>query len=183
MKAVLKAQLKYQHGFTLLEILIAFIILSVGVLGLAGLQGASIQSSNTAYMRTVATSQIYDFAERIRSNTEGHNLAVNGGDNVYNQLSGIPSYLNCNIVTKLPSSGCNTSELAIRDIALWNTENARVLPNGQGTVRRAGQSYIITVSWDEDSLGNGFAKDGFGFPVCDPLVTNTLKCVQYRIEP
>ena len=183
MKAVLKAKTNNQQGFTMIEILIAFIILSVGVLGLAGLQGSSIKSSNTAYMRTVATTQIYDFAERIRSNTKGHNLAIDGGDNAYNQLSGIPSFLDCNIQTKLPSAGCNTVELAARDIGMWNTENARVLPNGQGTVRRAGQSYIITVSWDEDNIGTGFATDGFGFPVCDPLVANTLKCVQYRIEP
>ncbi|MFV2059678.1 MAG: type IV pilus modification protein PilV [Gammaproteobacteria bacterium] len=183
MKAVLKRQSRNQHGFTMIEILIAFIILSVGVLGLAGLQGASIKSSNTAYMRTVATTQIYDFAERIRSNTKGHLLAIDGGDNVYNQLSGIPAYANCNIATNLPSAGCDTNQLAVRDIALWNTENARVLPNGQGTIRRAGQSFIITVSWDEDGLGSGFTTDGFGFPVCDPLVANTLKCVQYRIEP
>jgi len=181
MKVVLKTN--YQSGFTMIEILIAFVILSVGVLGLAGLQGASIKSSNTAYMRTVATSQIYDFAERIRSNAEGHNLAIDGGDNTYNQLSGIPSYLDCNISTKVPSSGCNTLELATRDIAMWNIENARVLPNGQGTVRRAGQSYIITVSWDEDNIGSGFDVDAFGFPQCTPQTTNTLKCVQYRIEP
>lgn len=183
MKAVLNTQLKYQHGFTMIEILIAFVILSVGVLGLAGLQGASIKSSNTAYMRTVATNQIYDFAERMRSNSKGFNLAIDGGDDVYNQLSGIQAIPNCNIATKLPSAGCTTNQLAIRDIALWNTENARVLPNGQGTVRRAGQSFIITVSWDEEGLGATFATDGFGFPLCDPLVANTLKCVQYRIEP
>jgi type IV pilus assembly protein PilV len=183
MKAALKTQFKYQHGFTMIEILIAFVILSVGVLGLAGLQGASIKSSNTAYMRTVATSQIYDFAERIRSNSKGHNLAIDGGDDVYNQLSGTPTYANCNVQNKLPSSGCTTAQLATRDISMWNTENARVLPNGQGTVRRAGQSYIITVSWDEEGLGATFAKDPFGFPTCDPQDATALKCVQYRIEP
>ncbi|MFV1982283.1 MAG: type IV pilus modification protein PilV [Thiohalomonadales bacterium] len=170
-------------GFTMIEILIAMVILSVGVLGLAGLQGASIKSSNTAYMRTVATNQIYDFAERMRSNSEGFNFVVDGGDNSYNQLSGIPVYLNCNIATKTPGAGCNPTELAIRDIAMWNIENARVLPNGQGTVRRAGQSFIITVSWDEDNLGTGFAVDAFGFPLCAPLTANTLKCMQYRMEP
>jgi type IV pilus assembly protein PilV len=172
-----------QSGFTMIEILIALIILSVGVLGLAGLQGASLRSSNTAYMRTVATSQIYDFAERMRSNTKGYKLAVNGGDNAYNQLSGTPVYSNCNIQTKLPSAGCNTVELATRDISIWNTENARVLPAGQGTVRRSGSSFVITVSWDEDNLGTGFAVDAFGFPVCDPLVANTLKCMQYLMQP
>jgi len=171
-----------QNGFTMIEILVAMVILSVGVLGLAGLQGASIQSSNTAYMRTVATSQIYDFAERMRSNNTGFNALVDGGDDVYNQLSGIPVFSNCNIQTKLPGAGCNTVQLATRDIAVWNTENARVLPKGQGTVRRAGQSFIITVSWDEENITN-IAVDGFGFPICDPLNVNALKCVQYRIEP
>lgn len=174
---------KPQHGFTMIEILVALVILSVGVLGLAGLQGASLKSSNTAYMRTVATSQIYDFAERMRSNSKGFNALIDGGDNEYNQLSGIPpSFSNCNIQTKTPGAGCNPQQLAIRDVAVWNTENARVLPKGQGTVRRAGQSFIITVSWDEENLAV-ITNDGFGFPVCDPLDVNALKCVQYRIEP
>ncbi len=174
---------KFNSGFTMIEILISLVILSVGVLGLAGLQGNSIRSSNTAYMRTVATAQIYDFAERIRSNTKGNKLNADGGDNAYNQLSGIPAYSNCNIQTKLPSAGCNPTQLAIRDIGMWNTENARVLPNGQGTVRRSGSAYIITVSWDEDNIGAAFAVDGFGFPLCDPLAANTLKCIQYEMQP
>jgi len=183
MKAVLKVTNKIQYGFTMIEILIALVIMSVGVLGLAGLQGASIKSSNTAYMRTVATSQIYDFAERMRSNSKGYNLAIDGGDNTYNQLSGVPFALACNASTIIPGGGCNPQELANRDIAVWNTENARVLPNGQGTVRRSNQAFIITVSWDEDNIGPGFAVDGFGFPVCAPLTANTLKCMQYRMEP
>ncbi|VAW97165.1 hypothetical protein MNBD_GAMMA22-2227 [hydrothermal vent metagenome] len=176
-------KVKLNTGFTMIEILISLVILSVGVLGLAGLQGNSIRSSNTAYMRTVATAQIYDFAERIRSNTKGNKLPANGGDDAYNQLSGIPTFSNCNIQTKLPSAGCNPTQLAVRDIAMWNTENARVLPNGQGTVRRTADSYIITVSWDEDNLGAGFDVDGFGFPLCSPLSTTALKCIQYEMQP
>jgi len=183
MKIAFYINTRKQLGFTMIEILIALIILSVGVLGLAGLQGASLRSSNSAYMRTVATSQIYDFAERMRSNTKGYKLTVNGGDNAYNQLSGTPTYNNCNIETKLPSAGCNTLQLAIRDISVWNAENARVLPAGQGTVRRSGSSFVITVSWDEDNIGTGFSVDAFGFPVCDPLVANTLKCMQYLMQP
>jgi len=51
MKVVIKMKTNLLSGFTMIEILIAMVILSVGVLGLAGLQGASIKSSNTAYMR------------------------------------------------------------------------------------------------------------------------------------
>ncbi len=183
MKITSTSKAAFQTGFTMIEIMIALIILSVGVLGLAGLQGSSIKSSNTAYMRTVATSQIYDFAERIRSNTKGHKLAADGGDDVYNQLSGIPGIPNCNIQTKLPSAGCTTAQLAARDIAMWNTENQRVLPGGLGTVRRSGSAFVITVSWDEDNIGSGYLKDAFGFPLCDPLTANTLKCMQYNMQP
>lgn len=183
MKTVLKINSHFQSGFTLIEILIAMVILSVGVLGLAGLQGMSIRSSDTAYMRTAATAQIYDFAERMRSNVEGYELSGNGGDDAYAQRSGIPTYTSCNIVTSVPGGGCNPTQLAIRDVAMWNIENARVLPNGQGIVCRAGQSFIITVSWDQDGIGSGFVVDTFGFPLCAPLTPNTLKCMQYRMEP
>ena len=56
-----------QAGSSLLEVLVAVVVLSIGLLGLAGLQMTSIKSSHSAYMRSQATLLAYDLADRARA--------------------------------------------------------------------------------------------------------------------
>jgi len=56
-----------QTGSSLLEVLVAVVVLSIGLLGLAGLQMTSIKSSHSAYMRSQATLLAYDLADRARA--------------------------------------------------------------------------------------------------------------------
>lgn len=60
---------KHQSGFSLLEVLIAVLILSFGLLGMAGLQLKSLQSSHSAYQRTLATVIAMDAGERLWANS------------------------------------------------------------------------------------------------------------------
>jgi type IV pilus assembly protein PilV len=55
-------------GFTLLEVMVALLVFSIGLLGLAGLQASSLQNNKTADMRSVAIIAAHDMAERIRAN-------------------------------------------------------------------------------------------------------------------
>lgn len=57
-------------GYTLLEILIAVLILSIGLLGLAGLQTVSTQYNHSAYLRTTANNLSYDIVDRMRANRQ-----------------------------------------------------------------------------------------------------------------
>jgi type IV pilus assembly protein PilV len=57
-----------QSGFTLVEVLVAVVVLAVGLLGLAGLQVTSVRFNNSAYLRSQATNLAYDIADRIRAN-------------------------------------------------------------------------------------------------------------------
>lgn len=59
-----------QSGFSLIEILISLLVLSVGLMGLGGLQLASLKSSNNAHLRTVASLAATDLADRIRANPD-----------------------------------------------------------------------------------------------------------------
>ena len=54
-----------QTGFTLLESMIALLILSIGLLGIASLQLYGLQSSQSSFQRSVAISQASDLAERL----------------------------------------------------------------------------------------------------------------------
>lgn len=152
---------KTQSGFTLLEVLVAIVVLSLGLLGLAGLQAASLSNNQTAYYRGIATQQAYDIADRLRANLAGagtlHGFSYN------NLAAGLPvGNPDCFAAT------CTPENMAISDHRQWNTANATLLPNGNGTVvcadgpAAAGCAAVpatgnwvfnITVMWTEKGVG------------------------------
>ncbi|MDZ7902174.1 MAG: type IV pilus modification protein PilV [Rheinheimera sp.] len=70
------AGFKVQRGMTMLEILIAVMVLSVGLLGVAGLQTTNLRNSQSAHQRTMAVLLASGMAERIRAN---RTVALAGG--------------------------------------------------------------------------------------------------------
>lgn len=57
-----------QRGLTLIEVLIAVVILAIGLLGVAGVQVVSLQQTNNAQIRTLANLHAQDVAEMLRMN-------------------------------------------------------------------------------------------------------------------
>lgn len=125
----------------MVEILVTIVILSIGLLGLAGLQASGLKNNQSAFLRTVAMQQAYDMADRIRANAAGQKA----GD--YDAISGTPSDPNC------ISSGCTAAQMAQYDAYDWNTDNTAQLPSGQGTVTRSGNMFTVTLMWDDDHTG------------------------------
>lgn len=135
-----------EEGVSLIEVLVTMVILAIGLLGIAGMQVMSVKNTQVAAQRSIATQQAYDIAERMRANVAG---ALVG------------SYDNLNTATPPdPACGgaCTPAQQAIADHRAWNLENARVLPNGRGSVVAlplAGAlpgtivGYNVTVFWDE----------------------------------
>lgn len=66
---------KTQRGFSMIEVLVSLIVIAVGLLGLSGLQIASVKGTNNAHSRNVATNLAMELSERMRSNPNG----VDGG--------------------------------------------------------------------------------------------------------
>lgn len=96
-----------QNGFTLLEVLVAMLVLSIGLLGLAGLMASSLRNNHSAYYRTQATWLAYDVIDRMRVNGAGGLAAADVADwqtMVANTLpegngSVVPNPANANEVT------------------------------------------------------------------------------------
>ncbi|NJM11545.1 MAG: type IV pilus modification protein PilV [Synechococcaceae cyanobacterium SM1_2_3] len=115
------------HGFTLLEVLVTLIVLSVGLLSLAGLQVVGLRTSHSAYMRTQATIQSYDLIDRMRANISG----VQAGD--YHKPIKADSAGDVKVNCKA-TQGCGAQDMALNDLYEWNTAIADILPNGVGIV-------------------------------------------------
>jgi len=132
---------KNQSGFTLLEVMIAIVVLSLGLLGLAGLQAATLRNNQIAYYRAIAVQQTFDMADRIRANQAG---AAAGA---YDALdASIPADPDCIANT------CVAADMAVADHSQWNNNNARMLPGGSGTVASAADGgFDITIMWNENS--------------------------------
>lgn len=156
------AAMHKSNGFTLLEVLIAVIVLSIGLLGLAGLQTAGLRNNQDAYARTVATTLANDMADRIRSNMAGFNAGN------YNNTSEAHSY--CETI-----SGCSPDEMAEHDTYMWN-QALDTLPNGQGDVAVNARIVTVTVFWDN-------ARTGATGTDCDPGNPNDLTCVRIMFQP
>ena len=127
------------RGFSLIEVLIALIILSVGMLGIAGLYVQSMQAGRTSMFRHNAVTLAGDIADRIRANPAAGvaYTAATGSDK--NCVGG--------------GVDCLPPEMAAHDIYLWQEQAKDSLPNGNVTVTHDGDlvlpSYEIKVGWDE----------------------------------
>ncbi|HUE90566.1 type IV pilus modification protein PilV [Pseudomonas sp.] len=131
-----------QRGTTLIEVLIAMIVLAIGLLGMALLQVTSVQSNHSAYYRSQVTLLASDMADRMRANrTEALNDAYKFDFPVSSSDHSV--------------SGTQ----AQKDIAQWLNTLALTLPEGTGQVEKADRLVTISVRWN-DSRGRIKATDG-----------------------
>lgn len=137
------AFLHREAGFTLIEVLVALVVLSIGLLGLAGMQFRGLRSNTDAYYRTQATLLAYEMADRMRANLPG----VQNG-NYGNITTTKPADPNC------IATGCSAAQMAQYDAFSWLTRLQSALPSGRGTVVAGGNGvFAITVMWDEARAG------------------------------
>ncbi len=116
-----------KHGFTLLEVLVTLIVLSVGLLSIAGLKVVSLRTSHSAYMRSQATGFANDMIDRMRANSDG--VALWAYDQPTRSGSAGTKEEDCEL-----NAGCDPNEMAAHDLFIWNDAIAAVLPNGFGMV-------------------------------------------------
>lgn len=154
-----------QSGFTLIEVLVAALVLAIGILGMATMMLASLKSDQSAYYRSLASSYVYDMADRLRKNS-----AYARDNNAYDSIdtsSEAPAAPDCD-----DDNGCAPAERVAMDAREWasnftNVNNLAVfhpaLPNAVGTVTRGdGNLFTISVSWSEtdwDDADPGQRKD------------------------
>lgn len=114
----------WQRGVSLIEVMIAVLIFSVGLLGLSGLLLMAARSSHAAYLRTQVTFLAGSMVERMRANR----IALWSGD-YDGGASADGSMRACT------AAGCTPAELAARDRSAWARQLAIAVPDARGSIR------------------------------------------------
>ncbi|MBK4738075.1 type IV pilus modification protein PilV [Noviherbaspirillum pedocola] len=171
------------RGYTLIETMVALLLLSVGLFGMLNLTSKGLRLTGSANYRSVAAQQAQAMAEVLRANPSA--LGVTGTDASF----AAPTAAAANAC--LGSSGCARNDYVGNAVAMWQSAVAAALPRGAGTVCRddaaatnapavsgatinwncsgAGQ-FVVKVCWDDArtptpggaTAAAGFAAGGSG---------------------
>ena len=154
--------LNHQQGFNLIEALIALVLLTIGLLGVAAMQITAVRNTQGSYARTQATTIMNDLAERIYANTLA---AANYGayDSTAAGSCNVPATL-CAMESSTAVAACTPAQMATYDLYVTGcgTSGARTLltagslqtsclDNTSGVVAACatGLRIRITVNWTE----------------------------------
>lgn len=129
---------RYRHprqcGFSMLEVLVAVLVFSLGMIGLAGLLIFATQSNHVAYLRTQATFLAHNMAARMGANP----AALWEGD--YANVAVLPAGTG---VTTTCATGCNPADLATHDLQMWSQQVHAFLPGATGGIQCTAPAGIV----------------------------------------
>jgi type IV pilus assembly protein PilV len=149
-----------QTGFTMVEILVSVVIISIGLLGVAGMQVLAVRNSNGTSARSIAAQSAYDMADRMLANDLCFHDTVNiNCSDSYNTAAGPP--------TVAPAADCinvacpQDTQIAAADSFGWYQRLQSTLPRGEGVVCRD--------STPDDGVPTWSGAGGYG---CDNLAAS-----------
>ena len=126
-----------QAGMTLIEVLVAMLILSTGFLGAAAVQVSALKYTSSAQMKTQASFIAYDMMDRIRANS--------GAD-----------------YTITPPTSGNLSVARDQDLFDFTSNIASALgATATGTIALSQRVYTITIAWDDSRAANTNTRRSF----------------------
>lgn len=147
---------KSSRGFSLIETLVAMVVLATGMLGIAALYVESLRAGRSAHSRTLAINLAADMADRIRANRSGRQFYAVAAGNAGAQPTP------CGELRNIAAQNCTPQQMAEFDIWLWksmvgdtSTSNYRKmgLPDADAeiTIDTSTQpnSFLIRISWTE----------------------------------
>lgn len=160
------------YGFGLIELLIALVIISLGLLGLAALQVSSLQKTQQTRGYEQASSALQDLVERIGANA----TAAKNGDFDFSNLNSadntLPSAADCTSVN------CSQSEMARYILRNWALPLPAALPSPRFSVEKttiaSGAMMTLTLTWDASLSGQGAAS-------CAASTVDSAQCSKVTI--
>jgi type IV pilus assembly protein PilV len=133
-------------GFSLLELLVTLVVLSIGLLGIGLMQTTNLGLTKTAYSRTQAMLLASDIADRIRAN---ENFAA--------------SYVTTSATTIstpdcIAGTSCLGAALAASDIKDWSNRIISEFPSGTGTILNSSSTAAACAGYTPTAVASGFMR-------------------------
>lgn len=157
--------LSRQRGVSLIEVMVAVLIFSIGVLGLALLQAKGAQFTKESGSRTAAIIQARSLADAMRANPAGARPA--GGVDSYYLYNGTPAYSQADCDS---TSLASPQDVAKRDIACWVVGLRKLIPAPPTGVQMATVSkdtnlgtLTVRVSWNGVAGVGGNSNQSYSF--------------------
>jgi len=145
-----------RNGFTLIEVLIALLVLSIGLLGIGKIMMLSARANDSALMRSQATALAWTILDAMRANRQ---VALTNG--YVTALGVVPAAVVCTA-----PAPCNAVQQAQNDLNLWGASLAAGLPAGVGSVATAvaqdtltnanNVTATVTVQWTDTVAQQAF---------------------------
>ncbi len=163
-----------EKGFTLIEVLVSLLILSVGLFGMLAVITTSLQMNSSSVFRTIAAQQAYAMAETLRANSPALGT-VNAASAIAFSAETPAAQPTC-----LQAAGCARGTNAANGLVqmsvwMWQQQLAAVLPSGTGTVcqdnnpssgfactANANAPYVVKVCWNESRVAASSSVTGTG---------------------
>ena len=159
---------KIQQGVTLIEAMIALLVISVGLLGIASLQITAMSQNASSLNHSQAVWYAYNMSDRIRANTTAQ----------FNNYNGIDTSIG--YAQDCMTLNCSDAQMVVADAADWETM-VETLPAGQGVITSTpdvllGTILQVTVMWDDEGTGATGT-------LCGPDPTVDLTCYTLTVAP
>lgn len=157
-------RLRRQTGFSLLEVMVAVVVFSIGLIGLGLLLTASIRANHVGFLHSQATFVAESIADAMRANVVG--VWQNNYNGIWNAATPAAA-VDCTAVA------CTPAQLAARDVAAWGRMVGELLPGGAANVNctpRPGRpvpdatqlltspvysgTCVVNLTWTEQTEGN-----------------------------
>lgn len=156
---------RHSHGFSLIEVMVALVVLSVGLLGIAKMEALSLSSTAVASMRSLASIEASSLAAAMHENrgywsnggdTSAATIAVQGA--TVSVSAGAPllaTALAAAPACNVPGAPCSITNMAAFDLQTWATTLQPLLPNETAKIvcnNLTPISCTITINWSENAV-------------------------------
>ena len=136
------------RGYSLFEVLVALLLVSVALLGFAASLGVTVRSGQSANHRTQATNLAYSIIDAMRANRNS-----------------MPEY-----ATTFAQATVTGSTTAKTDLNAWKGALSRALPGGQGEITFTGNTQVnVSIQWTDQRWSATAAEQQLTFQVTSRL--------------
>ena len=177
-----------EAGFSLVEVLVAMLVVAMGILALAGLLQAATRYAKMSELRSTAALLANDIADRLRANPGGAELGAGGGYDIVDK--GFPTPLPPLHADCSSAAPCDPVELARLDLTDWMTRVRATLPKGSAWIQfhpgkpPAAKFVDVWIGWADpltSSPGGGLDRSGTECPDSWKTAEPAVRCIHLQV--